>query len=66
MGSGIAQVCAQVGCAVALYDIDDDAVGRGRKKIEAFLQKGVDRGKVAPDAKEQTLARIRTTTKPRS
>jgi len=62
MGAGIAQVCAQVGCDVALFDVDDDAVRAGRGRIEAFLQKGVDRGKVEPADKDATLARIRTTT----
>jgi len=62
MGAGIAQVCAQVGCDVTLYDINDEAVGRGRAGIERFLAKGVDRGKVQPEERDATLARIRTTT----
>ena len=62
MGAGIAQVCAQVECDVALFDIDDAAVGAGRGRIEKFLQKGVDRGKTTEDERNATLARIRTTT----
>ncbi len=62
MGAGIAQICAQVGCEVSLFDIDDDAVARGRGGIERFLQKGVDKGKVAPADRDAALARIRTTT----
>ena len=62
MGAGIAQVCAQLGCEVALFDIDDEAVGRGRAGIERFLQKGVDKGKVEPADRDAALARIRTTT----
>ena len=62
MGAGIAQVCAQVGCEVALFDIDDEAVARGRAGIERFLQKGVDRGKVESADRDVALTRIRTTT----
>ena len=62
MGAGIAQVAAQVGCRVHLYDINDDAVGRGRTGVERFLQKGVDRNKVTPEERDATLARISTTT----
>jgi len=43
MGAGIAQVCAQVGCDVALYDVADEFVAKGRAGIEKFLSKGVDR-----------------------
>jgi len=62
MGAGIAQVCAQVGCSVRLFDIGEDLVARGIAGIEKFLQKGVDRGKVSADDKAATLARITTTT----
>ncbi|MHC4938420.1 MAG: 3-hydroxyacyl-CoA dehydrogenase family protein [Planctomycetota bacterium] len=61
MGAGIAQVCAQVGCEVALYDVSDEFAAKGRAGIEKFLQKGVDRGKVEPADMEAALARIRTT-----
>ncbi|MHC4958438.1 MAG: 3-hydroxyacyl-CoA dehydrogenase family protein [Planctomycetota bacterium] len=62
MGAGIAQVCAQVGCDVSLYDINDDATARGRKTIERFLAKGVDKGKVTEADRDATLARVATTT----
>ncbi|MEM8884925.1 MAG: 3-hydroxyacyl-CoA dehydrogenase NAD-binding domain-containing protein [Planctomycetota bacterium] len=61
MGAGIAQVCAQVGCDVALYDVEDAFAQKGLGRIEAFLQKGVDRGKVEEADKQATLARVRTT-----
>lgn len=62
MGHGIAQVCAAAGCDVALYDIDDDAVGRGLDRIRANLDKGVELGKVDAADRDATLARITTTT----
>ena len=58
MGAGIAQVCAQVGCDVALYDVTDELAAKGREGIGRFLQKGVDRGKVEPADREAALARI--------
>ena len=58
MGAGIAQVCAQVGCDVALYDISEDLAARGIEGIGRFLQKGVDRGKVDPADRATALARI--------
>jgi len=59
MGAGIAQVCAQVGCNVALYDVTDELATKGRDGIGKFLQKGVDRGKVDPADREAALGRIR-------
>ena len=59
MGAGIAQVCAQVGCDVVLYDISDELAAKGRDGIAKFMQKGVDRGKVDPADAEAALARIR-------
>ena len=44
MGAGIAQVCAQVGCRVALFDVDDARAARGREGVERFLAMGVQRG----------------------
>jgi len=61
MGAGIAQVCAQVGCDVALYDVEASFAEKGRAGIEKFLQKGVDRGKVDPAAMKAALGRIRAT-----
>jgi len=62
MGAGIAQVCAQAGCAVALYDVTEELARKGLGRVGDFLQKGVDRGKVAPEERERVLARIRTVT----
>jgi len=58
MGHGIAQVAAQLGCAVALYDVDEAAAARGRAKIEANLAKGVELGKVAVADRDAALARL--------
>lgn len=61
MGHSIAQVAAAAGFAVVLRDINDDLVARGRQAIERNLAKGIERGKVTEDQKQQTLSRITTT-----
>jgi 3-hydroxybutyryl-CoA dehydrogenase len=62
MGAGIAQVCAQAGAQVALQDIQTAFVDRGLAGIRAFLQRGVDKGKVTAADRDAALQRIRTTT----
>lgn len=62
MGHGIAQVCAAAGCAVRLYDIDDDAVGAGLTRIRGNLEKGIERGKVTESERDAVLANLHTTT----
>ena len=49
MGNGIAQVAAQSGYAVTMFDIDEKAVAAGMKKIRSNLDKGVEKGKANPD-----------------
>lgn len=58
MGHGIAQVLAACGVGVTLFDIDESAVERGLAKIRANLDKGVDRGKVSAESREETLGRL--------
>ncbi|MEC8651065.1 MAG: 3-hydroxyacyl-CoA dehydrogenase family protein [Planctomycetota bacterium] len=62
MGAGIAQVCAQASSAVVLCDISDEFVAKGAARIQAFLQKGVDKGKTTEQQREETLSRISTST----
>jgi 3-hydroxybutyryl-CoA dehydrogenase len=62
MGHGIAQVAAAAGYDVILRDIDDRATDRGRLAIERNLAKGIQKGKLTESERDQTLARIRTTT----
>jgi 3-hydroxybutyryl-CoA dehydrogenase len=63
MGSGIAQVCAQAGFEVIVRDLTDELVQKGLKNIENFLNEGIKRGKVTEEQKQQTLSRIKGTTK---
>jgi len=61
MGSGIAQVCAQSGYNVLLYDIDEKFTKRAIEKITHFLSRGVDKGKITDEDKNRTLSKIKTT-----
>jgi 3-hydroxybutyryl-CoA dehydrogenase len=62
MGSGIAQVCAEAGYGVVVREVDEAALGKGLGKIESFLSKGVERGKVTPERKKEVMARLTGTT----
>ncbi len=44
MGSGIAQVCAQAGCNVLLYDVSDEALQKAVKSIEWSVGKLIEKG----------------------
>ena len=62
MGHGIAQVAAASGYDVLMRDIDETATQRGLKSIERNLAKGIERGKVTEQERDETLCRIRATT----
>lgn len=61
MGGGIAQVCAQAGIEVFLYDIDPKALNKALKGIEWSVGKFVEKGKVKED-KATIMDRIKTVT----
>jgi len=62
MGSGIAQVAAVAGFEVLARDVNQDQLARGKKAIEASLGKFVEKAKLAPEARDAALARLRFTT----
>jgi 3-hydroxybutyryl-CoA dehydrogenase len=59
MGHGIAQVAAAAGFRVILRDVERNALVRGIGSIERNLAKGIERGKLTEDDRDQTLQRIR-------
>jgi 3-hydroxybutyryl-CoA dehydrogenase len=61
MGAGIAQVCAQAGSRVVLQDITEEFVKKGLSRIQDFLQKGVEKGKVTEARRAEVLALVTTT-----
>ncbi len=58
MGHGIAQVAAAAGLTTRLFDVAEDAVQHGLKRIEANLDKGIKRGKVTAEQRTATLAAV--------
>jgi 3-hydroxyacyl-CoA dehydrogenase/enoyl-CoA hydratase/3-hydroxybutyryl-CoA epimerase len=61
MGAGIALVSAQAGIEVVLIDADEAAAERGRAYTEAYMDKGIKRGKTTPEKKAEVLGRITPT-----
>jgi 3-hydroxybutyryl-CoA dehydrogenase len=62
MGHGIAQVAAQAGFDVALFDIKDEFVQKGLAKVNENLAKGVEKGKVTPADRDAAIGRMHGTT----
>jgi 3-hydroxybutyryl-CoA dehydrogenase len=58
MGHGIALVAAKAGYTVILNDIKDEFITNGLQKIQKFLTKSVEKGKMTEDEKQQILSRI--------
>ena len=58
MGAGIAQVAAQAGHRVRLYDSRDGAAADAKRKLASTFDSLVNKGRLAPDAASATLARI--------
>jgi 3-hydroxybutyryl-CoA dehydrogenase len=62
MGNGIAHTAAASGFDVTLVEVGQDLLDRAMATISANLQRGVDKGKMSADAKQDVLKRIRPTT----
>lgn len=58
MGSGIAQVAAQAGYEVILYDINEESLQKGQQAIEQSLQLLTDKKKISAEEKLAALQRI--------
>ncbi len=63
MGSGIAQVAAEAGYGVIVREVSDEFLKKGLGKIDAFLQKGVDKGKLTAERRAEVLGRLTGTTR---
>ncbi len=61
MGSGIAQVCAQVGIRVFITDVSQEILNRALKSISWSVDKFVEKGKVT-ESLETIMGRIKTGT----
>lgn len=63
MGHGIAQVAAGSGYRVVLRDVDRESLARGVQAIERNLEKGIKLAKLTESDRDETLQRIRGTTR---
>jgi len=61
MGSGIAQVCAQAGFSVNMYDIRQEFVEKGLNNIKGNLKRSVEKGRISQEEADKILGRITTT-----
>jgi|SRR5579872_2764913 len=62
MGSGIAQVAAQAGHTVRLYDLEQSFVERGVTTIRKNLDRDVEKGRKSAQERDAVLARIEPAT----
>ena len=62
MGNGIAHTAAASGLDVTLVDISEAILQRAVSTITANLQRGVDKGKMTAEERDEIVARIRTNT----
>ena len=49
MGSGIAEVCARAGLTVSVAELDENALSRGRQRMEQSLKRAAKAGKITED-----------------
>ena len=61
MGGGIAQVAAQAGFDTALYDISQAFIDNAVKKIQGFLARAKERGRITAEEEEKSLKRLHPT-----
>ncbi len=59
MGAGIVQVFAQNGFNILAYDAFEGAVEKAISRIDKFLTKSVEKGKIEESAKRQAMGRIK-------
>lgn len=62
MGSGIAQVFAQNGFSVVLFELNETVLQQAQKSIEKNLSTAVEKGKLTETEKQKTLTGITFTT----
>jgi 3-hydroxybutyryl-CoA dehydrogenase len=62
MGSGIVHVCAQAGYEVVAREVEEQYWKKAFEKIGGFMQKAVEKEKMAAADREAALARMRGTT----
>lgn len=61
MGSGIAQVAAQAGYSVILFDLSDSVLEKANKRIEGSLDRLIKKGTLTDGEKQTILGRLKKT-----
>src|SRR5690348_899861 len=61
MGSGIAQVAAEAGLDVRLFDINEKLLDNAIGAITKFINRSAEKGKVTQQQADDAVARITTT-----
>jgi 3-hydroxybutyryl-CoA dehydrogenase len=62
MGAGIAQVCLQAGLEVVGRDVAPELGDRARGRIDHYLSRGVEKGRLTHDEKDAALGNLTFTT----
>ncbi|WP_397475115.1 3-hydroxyacyl-CoA dehydrogenase [Pusillimonas sp.] len=62
MGRGIAQIAAQAGLRVLLYDLNAQAIAAARDSLDNIWQKLSGKGKITPEAAQASLQRVEACT----
>jgi 3-hydroxybutyryl-CoA dehydrogenase len=62
MGAGIAEVSLRAGVDVRIYEPTDALVTAGRERIEKSLDRGVGKGKLSQEERDDALSRLSVTT----
>jgi len=62
MGSGIVEVCAKAGFQVRTVEVNDEAMARGRRRVETSMARAVERGKLDAADHDAALARVTSST----
>ena len=62
MGAGIAQVCAQAGVETVGVEVAPELVERARGRIQHYLGRGVDKGRLTSEERDDALGRLQLST----
>lgn len=62
MGSGIAQVAAQAGFQTLVREVNEDLLGKGIGRVQGFIGKDIEKGKISREDGDATLKRLKGTT----
>ena len=62
MGAGIAQVCVQAGVETVGVEVSAELGEQARGRIDHYLSRGVEKGRLSKEEKDAALARLSTAT----